>query len=259
MTIADHQEKFDDHENFSRGPRQGDLPEAVEPVLSVPSTDYLAEEADAPETIGPPEQEPTEQDEIPGPESAPLDKPLDQAPVSEAETEITTERVIEAVLFASDEPITAQKLAEIVDTAGVKEIKNHITRLNQKYDNSGCAFRIEAIAEGFQMLTRSAYNVWLHKLLRARSESKLSQAALETLAIIAYKQPVLRVEVEAIRGVGCGEMIRQLCEKGLVKIVGRAEVIGRPLLYGTTRRFLQVFGINSLKDLPQAQELKEPG
>jgi segregation and condensation protein B len=108
------------------------------------------------------------------------------------------------------------------------------------------------------MLTLSPFNTWLSKLLKVRSESKLSPAALETLAIISYKQPILRVDIEAIRGVACGEMVRQLCDKGLVKIVGRAEVLGRPLLYGTTKRFLQVFGLNSLKDLPTAEDLKKP-
>ena len=90
------------------------------------------------------------------------------------------------------------------------------------------------------------------------SPNKLSRAAMETLAIIAYKQPIIRADVEAIRGVACGEMIRSLVYKGLVKIVGKAEVLGRPLLYGTTRKFLQVFGLNSLKDLPTVEELKKP-
>ena len=108
------------------------------------------------------------------------------------------------------------------------------------------------------MLTLSPYNHWLKKLLRARSDNKLSPAALETLAIIAYKQPVIRADIEAIRGVAVGEVIRSLCYKGLVKIVGRAEVLGRPMLYGTTKKFLEVFGLNTLKDLPKVQELKEP-
>ena len=108
------------------------------------------------------------------------------------------------------------------------------------------------------MLTLSDYNHWLKKLLRVRSDSKLSPAALETLAIIAYKQPVIRADVEAIRGVQAGEMIRNLMYKRLVKIVGRAEVLGRPMLYGTTRKFLETFGLNSLKDLPKNEELKRP-
>ena len=108
------------------------------------------------------------------------------------------------------------------------------------------------------MLTLSPYNYWLKKLLRARSESKLSPAAVETLAIIAYKQPVMRADIEVVRGVSAGEVIRTLCYKGLVKIVGRAEVLGRPMLYGTTKKFLEVFGLNTLKDLPKIEDFKKP-
>jgi len=108
------------------------------------------------------------------------------------------------------------------------------------------------------MLTLSVYNHWLKNLLRVRDQSKLSPAALETLAIIAYKQPVIRADIEAIRGVAIGEIVRGLMYKGLVKIVGRAEVLGRPMLYGTTKKFLEVFGLNSLKDLPKIEELKKP-
>ena len=108
------------------------------------------------------------------------------------------------------------------------------------------------------MMTLSIYNSWLKKLVRVRSDSKLTSAALETLAIISYKQPVIRADIEAVRGVAVGEMIRGLMYKGLVKIVGRAEVLGRPMLYGTTRKFLETFGLNSLKDLPKTEELKQP-
>ena len=169
----------------------------------------------------------------------------------------TVESVVEAVLFASDEPLTAERLANIVETS-VKQARQHIQDLNDKYQANNNAFRIEQIAGGYQMLTLSPYNYWLKKLLHVRSDSKLSPAALETLAIIAYKQPVIRADIEAIRGVAVGEMIRSLCGKGLVKIVGRAEVLGRPMLYGTTKKFLEVFGLNSLKDLPKIEELKKP-
>ena len=108
------------------------------------------------------------------------------------------------------------------------------------------------------MMTLSQYNHWLKRLLRARTDTKLSQAALETLAIIAYKQPVMRADIEAIRGVSTGEVIRGLMYKGLVRIVGRAEVLGRPMLYGTTKKFLEVFGLNTIKDLPKVEELKKP-
>jgi segregation and condensation protein B len=107
-------------------------------------------------------------------------------------------------------------------------------------------------------MTLGRYNHWLKKLLRVRTDTKLSQAALETLAIIAYKQPVIRADIEAIRGVAAGEMIRGLMYKGLVKIVGRAEVLGRPMLYGTTKKFLDIFGLQSIKELPKVEELRKP-
>jgi segregation and condensation protein B len=176
---------------------------------------------------------------------------------SDSENELTVESVIEAVLFASDEPLSAERLANIVET-GVRQVRQHIQTLNDKYQASNNAFRIEQIAGGYQMLTLSPYKGWLEKLSRSRSDSKLSPAALETLAIIAYKQPVMRADIEAIRGVAAGELIRGLMYKGLVKIVGRAEVLGRPMLYGTTKKFLEIFGLNSLKDLPKAEELKKP-
>lgn len=210
------------------------------------------------------EDVPEEPSDTEPPDEQPEENPDQDEELAEDETieseppEITPIQVVEAVLFAGDEPVTPKKLAEIVGAGGVKEIKEHIEQLNLKYEQMNCAFRIETIAGGFLMLTQSAFNVWLRKLLKVRSESKLTPAALETLAIIAYKQPIMRVEVEAVRGVGCGEMIRQLCEKQLVKIVGRAEELGRPLLYGTTRKFLEVFGLSSLKDLPQVEDLKPP-
>jgi segregation and condensation protein B len=173
------------------------------------------------------------------------------------DTETMVESVVEAVLFASDESLSEARLANIVET-GVKQVRQHVKNLNDKYQANNSAFRIEQIAGGYQMLTLSTYNYWLKKLLRARSDSKLSPAALETLAIIAYKQPVMRADIEVIRGVAAGEVIRSLCYKGLVKIVGRAEVLGRPMLYGTTKKFLEVFGLNTLKDLPKVEELKKP-
>jgi segregation and condensation protein B len=138
--------------------------------------------------------------------------------------ETTLESVVEAVLFASDESLTAERLANIVETS-VKQVRQSIQDLNDKYQAGNNAFRIEQIAGGYQMLTLSPYNYWLKKLLRVRGDSKLSPAALETLAIVAYKQPVIRADVEAIRGVAVGELIRSLMDKGLVKIVGRAEVL----------------------------------
>ena len=185
------------------------------------------------------------------------DEEQPDTPQPDQEITTTVESVVEAVLFASDESLTEGRLANIVESSA-KQVRQHIKNLNDKYQANNNAFRIEQIAGGCQMLTLSPYNLWLKKLLRARSDNKLSPAALETLAIIAYKQPVIRADIEAIRGVAVGEVIRSLCYKGLVKIVGRAEVLGRPMLYGTTKKFLEVFGLNTLKDLPKVQELKEP-
>jgi segregation and condensation protein B len=190
-------------------------------------------------------------------ETSPYSQGPADLPEQDPDFEPTVESVIEAVLFASDEPLSPARLADVVET-GTKQVRDHVEALNEKYRANKNAFRIEQIAGGYQMLTLSPYNHWLRKLLRARSDSKLSPAALETLAIIAYKQPVIRADIEAIRGVAAGEVIRSLMYKGLVKIVGRAEVLGRPMLYGTTKKFLEVFGLNSLKDLPKVEELKAP-
>ncbi|OHB55051.1 MAG: SMC-Scp complex subunit ScpB [Planctomycetes bacterium GWF2_50_10] len=162
------------------------------------------------------------------------------------------------MLFASDEPLTEAKLISIVELGSPKQLRDIIDTLNAKYRANNNAFRIERIAGGYQLLTLGVYNAWLQKLVRVRTDSKLSQASIEALAIIAYKQPVIRADVEAIRGVASGEVIRALMFKGLVKIVGRAEILGRPMLYGTTKKFLEVFGLNSLKDLPKIEELKKP-
>jgi len=189
-------------------------------------------------------------------EQAEQPEPAD-SPQGDHDVELTVESVIEAVLFASDEPLTDGRLAGIVETE-TKQVRQHIKNLNEKYRANNNAFRVERIAGGYQMLTLSPYNHWLKKLLRVRSDNKLSAAALETLAILAYKQPIIRADIEAIRGVAVGEVIRSLCYKGLVKIVGRAEVLGRPMMYGTTKKFLEVFGLNTLKDLPKIEELKKP-
>ncbi|MCG3179708.1 MAG: Segregation and condensation protein B [Phycisphaerae bacterium] len=164
---------------------------------------------------------------------------------------------IEALLLASDEPLSHSKLG-VLTGAGRKEVRAAIEALNAAYETGGHSFRVEEIAEGLQMLTLGKFNDLLEQLLAVRRDSKLSQAALETLAVVAYKQPVQRADIEIIRGVACGEVLRSLMEKRLVKIVGRAEVLGRPMLYGTTRRFLEVFGLKGLADLPKAEQLKNP-
>ena len=203
-------------------------------------------------------EEPDEDDEFSDDIAGDEDETMDEDDDFADGMDVTVESVIEAVLFASDEPLSAQRLVNIVETGSVKQVRQCVENLNAKYEDGNFAFRIEQLAGGYQMMTLSTYNIWLKKLLRARTDTKLSQAALETLAIISYKQPVIRADIEAIRGVAAGEMIRSLMYKGLVKIVGRAEVLGRPMLYGTTRKFLDSFGLNTLKDLPKIEELKRP-
>ncbi|MDA8377158.1 MAG: SMC-Scp complex subunit ScpB [Planctomycetia bacterium] len=167
-------------------------------------------------------------------------------------------QVLEALLFASDVPLSAAKIVQTLGLDTARTVKAAVAELNEGYNRREAAFRIEERAGGYQILTLPQYAEYIQRLLRKRDEGRLTPAALETLAIIAYKQPILRVDVEAIRGVACGEVIRTLMEYNLVKIVGRAEEVGRPMLYGTTRHFLEVFGLGSLKDLPKSDQLKEP-
>jgi segregation and condensation protein B len=174
------------------------------------------------------------------------------------EREVTTEGVIEAVLFASETPLPLSKIVSLIGVGSARDVRNHIQALNEKYETAGASFRITQIANGYQLLTLPVYNTWIRRLKQSKQDSRLSQAAMETLAVVAYKQPVVRADIEAIRGVSAGEMLNRLREVGLIKIVGRAEDVGRPMLYGTTRRFLEVFGLSGLEDLPSVEEM-QPG
>ena len=165
---------------------------------------------------------------------------------------------LEATLMLADEPLTARKLASVAGLHDGGEASRLIEKLRHLYDADGTAFQIEEIAGGYQLLTRPAYQPWLLRLRRSSHELRLSTAAMETLAIVSYRQPIMRAEVESIRGVQCGEILNLLMEKGLIKIVGRHDSLGRPVLYGTTKHFLQVFGLNSLKELPEVGQLKPP-
>jgi segregation and condensation protein B len=197
--------------------------------------------------------------------SAPVDKDGEVEEVADdgddssesADIEIDT-RVLEALLLATHHPLTAGRLAELMGLDTTKPIRKGIQQLNSIYKDSNRSFSIEQVAGGYQILTLPEFGEHLKKLHQREIDAKLTKAALETLAIIAYKQPILRAEIESIRGVACGETIRNLMEKHLVRIAGRAEEPGRPILYGTTKRFLEVFGLNSLKDLPQQEEGLQP-
>ncbi len=176
------------------------------------------------------------------------------------------QHVIEALVFGSDEPLTLKQVVAIISSSENSELRmkiteeevlNHIRELNALYVQWGRAFRMIHVAGGYQFATMPEYADWLGKMAKEKARRKLSQSALETLAVIAYKQPVTKPEVEAIRGVGADYVIGSLLERGLITIIGRAATPGRPLLYGTTQEFLRHFGINDLADLPKPREIDE--
>jgi len=165
---------------------------------------------------------------------------------------------VEAALFAAGEPLSTRRIADVANLADGAEARVLVQELKALYDADGTAFTVENVASGWQLRSRPEYAPWLQKFHSTRHETRLSQPALETLAVVAYRQPILRADVESIRGVQCGEMLRQLIDRGLVRIVGHHDSLGRPLLYGTTRKFLEVFGIADLGDLPLAEQLRAP-
>ena len=199
------------------------------------------------------EPEPTEPLEPTEQADGTIDDAESEADDTSAELPPVNLQALEALLFSTHHPLTAGRLAELLDVDSTKAIRRAIKDLNQEYDETRRSFRVEQVAGGYQLLTLPEYGDVLKKLHQREIDAKLTKAALETLAIIAYKQPILRADIESIRGVQCGETIRSLMEKHLVKIAGRAEEPGRPILYGTTKRFLEVFGLNSIKDLPQGE------
>ena len=163
---------------------------------------------------------------------------------------------VEAVLFLAREPLTSRKIGQLAALADGTAARTAVRQLNRLYDEGGSPFRAEELAGGFQLLTRPMFGPWLRRLLHTPVETRLSPPALETLAVVAYRQPVLRADIEAIRGVQCGDILRQLMDRDLVRIVSRADDLGRPLLYGTTKRFLQIFGLRHLDELPRADALR---
>ncbi len=165
-------------------------------------------------------------------------------------------RILEAILMIVREPLSARKLATMAGLTDPTQARTLARRLNDQYDTFGHAFRVEEIAGGLQLLTRPQFAQWIRRLDHVPGEVLLSQGMLETLAIVAYRQPILRAEIEAIRGVSCDEVLRQLMERDIVRICGRDEDLGRPYLYGTTKRFLELFGLQSLDSLPRAQKIR---
>jgi segregation and condensation protein B len=163
--------------------------------------------------------------------------------------------LVEAALMLADEPLPPRRLAALAGLADAAEARRQVARLRQLYDAGESAFQVEELAGGYQLLSREPFHPWLVRLRQHAPETHLGPAARETLAIIAYRQPVTRADIDAIRGVGSAEVLRQLMEKKLVRPAGRDDSLGRPQLYETTREFLRLFGLKSLRDLPPAEGL----
>ena len=164
---------------------------------------------------------------------------------------------LEAVLFVSGEPVSPKRLQEIFEGVDKKNIQTALQKLIESYQEEERGLEIIEIANGYQMATRPDFSTYIKRLDKIKTASKLSKSALEALAVIAYKQPVTRGEIEAIRGVDSSNVLRTLLERKITKIVGREEGLGRPMLYGTTREFLQCFGLKDISGLPGLKEFRE--
>ena len=166
--------------------------------------------------------------------------------------------IIECLLFVSETPLTLDKLKKILETPEIKDIREALDSLCLEYEARPGGITLREVAGGFQIRTRPEYARWIKRLIQPGAQ-RLSKPALETLAIIAYKQPIIRADIEYIRGVDCGGVLRMLLEKKLVRVLGRKEIPGRPMIYATTRQFLELFDLKDLKDLPSPKEIEALG
>ena len=164
--------------------------------------------------------------------------------------------IIESLLFVAEEPLSVDRFKKALDNDNTEEIRTTLRKLGEEYEARKGGFYLREVAGGYQLRTRPEYNQWVKKLLQPKPP-RLSKAALETLAIVAYKQPIIRSSIEHIRGVDCGGLLRMLLERNMIRVLGRKEIPGRPLIYGTTKRFLEVFDLKDLKDLPTPREIEE--
>jgi segregation and condensation protein B len=166
--------------------------------------------------------------------------------------------IIESLLFVAEEPLSPERIKKLVGPVDSSEIHEAIGALQAEHDSRRGGFYLSEVAGGFQFRTRPEYTAWIRRLIDPKPV-RLSRAALETLAIVAYKQPVIRTDIEHIRGVDCGGVLRQLLERKLIRVLGRKEIPGRPLIYATTKKFLETFDLKDLRDLPTPQEVAEFG
>jgi len=164
--------------------------------------------------------------------------------------------IVESLLLVAEEPLTIDRIKNILTLDGKKEIQNALAELSSEYENRKGGFFLREVAGGYQIRTRPEYREWIKRLIQPKP-LRLSKPALETLAIIAYKQPIIRSDIEHIRGVNCGGILRMLLERKLVRILGRKAIPGRPHIYATTKQFLEVFDLKNLEDLPTPKEISE--
>ncbi len=183
--------------------------------------------------------------QIPEESETPVAEPLPEAPVP---------AVLEALLFASEEPVTLSEATEILGKEREAEIAAALEALARRYEEPGCGLRVQRIAGGFRITTDPALGPFVREMVRSRNRQRLSRAALETLAIVAYKQPITGPEIQEIRGVNPSAILNSLLDRRMIRILGRKKVVGKPFLYGTTKEFLVRFGLNSLDDLPSMEE-----
>lgn len=167
------------------------------------------------------------------------------------------DNIVMALLFASDEPLSVRKIAAVLGDESAAPVNASLERLKTRLESEHWSITLESIAGGYQLATRKQYASYVAKLYVGKRKQRLSRAGLETLAIIAYKQPVTRADIEQIRGVSCGGVISTLMERSLIKITGKARVLGAPFLYGTGGEFLEYLGLNSIRDLPSMEELEQ--
>ena len=188
-----------------------------------------------------------------------MDSRADSAVDDWPDDEMSRIRRVEAILFLAREPIPSRKLSRFAGLEDGTQARTLVRQLNRKYNETGRAFSIQRVAGGFQMRTRPQFAKWIRQLEHVEAPKKLSTTQMETLAVVAYRQPIIKAEIESIRGVHCGESLRQLMDRGLVRLAGRSPELGRPFLYATTKLFLADFGLDSLADLPRATHLAEKG
>lgn len=166
--------------------------------------------------------------------------------------------ILESMLYAAEKPLSAREIHSIIPDAKIPDIKSALKVLQYEYEAMGRSFSLREVANGYQFRSRSEYGPYIMKMLQ-RSPNRLSRASMETLAIIAYKQPILRQEIERLRGVDVGGIVRALLEKDLIRVMGRKNLPGRPLIYGTTKKFLEVFDLKDIESLPKLKEFNALG